>query len=150
MRHIYSKQTGFTLLEVLIAFIILVFGLLGLAGLQATSLLQNHNAALRSQATLLAYDISDRMRSNIGAVDSYRTASAAKNTGCESITGCTNVEMAKNDLFHWEANLTSKLPSGTGDISILGSTYKITVSWDDNRDGSVDADDSSFTMELQL
>ena len=59
-----KKNTGFTLIEVLIAMIVLAVGLLGLAGLQATSLRNNQSAYNRIKATQLAYDIADRMRAN--------------------------------------------------------------------------------------
>ena len=62
--NLMNKNTGFTLIEVLIAMLVLAVGLLGLAGLQATSLKNNQSAYNRSQATQLAYDIADRMRSN--------------------------------------------------------------------------------------
>ncbi len=68
-----SRQTGFSLLEVLIAIVITSIGLLGLAGMQATGLRNNHSAYHRSQATVLAYDIADRMRSNAGTMISYVT-----------------------------------------------------------------------------
>ena len=59
-----NKNAGFTLIEVLIAMLVLAVGLLGLAGLQATSLRNNQSAYNRSQATQLAYDLADRMRAN--------------------------------------------------------------------------------------
>ncbi len=59
-----KTNTGFTLIEVLIAMLVLAVGLLGLAGLQATSLRNNQSAYNRSQATQLAYDLADRMRAN--------------------------------------------------------------------------------------
>ena len=62
--HRPDRISGFTLLEVLVALVILSIGLLGLAGLQAASLRYNHSSYLRSQATLIAYDIVDRMRAN--------------------------------------------------------------------------------------
>ena len=62
-----DRQRGFTLLEVLIAVMLLAVGLLGLAGLQAVSLRNNHSAYLRSQATMLTYDIIDSMRTNRSA-----------------------------------------------------------------------------------
>jgi type IV pilus assembly protein PilV len=55
---------GFTLIEVLVAMVVLTVGLLGLAGLQATSLKNSQNAYYRSVATQLAYDMADRMRAN--------------------------------------------------------------------------------------
>ncbi len=59
-----THAAGFSLLEVLVGLIILAVGLLGLAGLQMKSLKQNNEAYLRSQATLQAYDILERIRAN--------------------------------------------------------------------------------------
>jgi type IV pilus assembly protein PilV len=57
-----DKNTGFTLIEVLIAMLVLAGGLLGLAGLQAASLSNGQSAYNRSQATQLAYQLADNMR----------------------------------------------------------------------------------------
>ena len=74
--HVLSqkyRQSGFSLLEVLIAIVVTSIGLLGLAAMQATGLRNNHSAYHRSQATVLAYDIADRMRSNVSSMLSYVT-----------------------------------------------------------------------------
>ncbi|MBN8443120.1 MAG: type IV pilus modification protein PilV [Thauera sp.] len=65
-------QGGTSLLEVLIAVVILSIGLLGLAGLQVASLRVNQGAMQRSQATILAYDMLDRMRSDVAFVANFR------------------------------------------------------------------------------
>ena len=62
-----TSSRGFTMIEVLIAMVILAIGLLGLAALQAVGMRNNHSALSRFQATLSAYDMADRMRSNSGA-----------------------------------------------------------------------------------
>ena len=59
-----QTQAGTSLLEVLIAVVVLSVGLLGLAGLQVAGLRVNQGAMQRSQATMLAYDVLDRMRSD--------------------------------------------------------------------------------------
>jgi type IV pilus assembly protein PilV len=59
-----SRSTGFTMLEVLIAIVILAFGLLGVAGLQAYAVANNQSAALRVAAAGLATDMVDRMKLN--------------------------------------------------------------------------------------
>lgn len=59
-----GRQKGLSLLEVLVSLVLLSIGLLGLAGLQATALKSGHSASMRSQATILAYDILDEMRAN--------------------------------------------------------------------------------------
>ena len=58
------KQSGFTLLEILVAMLVLAIGLLGLAGLTTSSMRNNLSASHRTQATWMAYDIVDRMRAN--------------------------------------------------------------------------------------
>jgi type IV pilus assembly protein PilV len=62
-----TNQRGFTLTEVLIAVLVLAVGLLGLAGLQLAGMKSNHSAYLRSQATIVAYDLLDRMRADPAA-----------------------------------------------------------------------------------
>ena len=59
-----SRQRGFTLVEVLVTVIIISIGLLGVAGLQLAAMRSNHSAYLRTQATIAAYDLIDRMRTD--------------------------------------------------------------------------------------
>ncbi len=119
----HRSQSGFTLLEVLITLIIMAIGLLGLAGLQTMSLRANHEAYLRGQAVVQAYDIADRMRANRkGIEDGHYSYSAAvlgtKETKCETAKtaggGCTTQQMAQNDLFRWNEANRASLPSGIG------------------------------------
>lgn len=145
-----NKNTGFTLIEVLIAMLVLGVGLLGLAGLQASSLRNNQSAYNRSQATELAYDLADRMRANIAGIATYTamlpTAATAKPT-CLSSSGCIPADMAKNDLYQWNLAVTTGLPSGAGTITAAGVVCTITISWDDNHDGVADL---SFTTSFRL
>lgn len=154
-----NNNKGFTLIEVLMTVLVLTFGLLGLAGLQATSLKNNQGSYNRSQATLLAYDMADRMRSNVidaagGAASSYATivpSNATEHTDCSTVsTSCTTADRAEDDIFHWNQTVSTILPSGAGDITFVASVYTITVNWDDNRDGLVNADDPNFQMSFQL
>ena len=113
-----NRQYGFTLLEVLIAIVITSIGVLGLAGLQAASLRNNHSAYLRGQATLLAYDMADRMRANMagfqrGLNDNNPYSDPTLHMPNDS-AGCSTQYMAQNDAFEWNAAITSLLPSGAG------------------------------------
>ncbi|MGZ8239918.1 MAG: type IV pilus modification protein PilV [Methylobacter sp.] len=156
LRKLMKNNTGFTLIEVLIAMIILAVGLLGLAGLQATSLRNNQSAYNRSQATQLAYDIADRMRANVPAANNYAgtfmaPSAAAAQADCITISlTCTAAHMAQNDLFQWNSAVTTALPGGAGTIARAGSVFTITITWDDNRDGSVNASDPNFQTSFQL
>jgi len=139
---------GFTLLEVLIAVLILAIGLLGLAKLQVLGLHANQSANLRTEATLLAYDIADRMRANRAA---YRDASGhyidlpggTTSKQCAyngSVQDCTSTEMAQFDLAAWRAQVTSALPGGVATVCRDTSPND---GGDDNGDGAVDASEYS-------
>jgi len=153
-----SQQSGFSLFEVLIAIVVLAVGLLGLAQMQATALINNQSAYQTSQATVMAYDIADRMRTNRDSIGryltSFRTLEEARTIGgkssCTSTTGeCTSSLMAQNDLYEWDNALTARLPSPTGTITVSGDIYTVAINWDDNRDGVVDSDDPNFQMSFQ-
>ncbi len=162
------KTKGFTLIEVLIAMIILAFGLLGLAGLQASGLKQNLSAHQRSQATTLAYDFSDRVRTNSMQRITYVDDSAGDGTekdSCLTTAGCSPEDMAKHDIFAWKNQITSSLPSGTGDMTqtagagtpcapastptspaCTDDVFTTTITWDDNKDGNNASFSVSFTL----
>lgn len=133
-RSIYS-QSGFTLLEVMIALVIFSIGLLGLAGLQAVSLQNNQSAYTRTMATLLASDMGDRIRNNSGT--DY-TAATATNKNCTSTTAtCSKLDMAQDDRFQWNAEIASSgLTSAVGFISLSGTRYTISIGWDEGRAGN--------------
>src|SRR5918993_2666764 len=77
--HNLQKSAGFTMLEVMISIVIIAFGLLGIAGLQAFALKNSQSASARLTATTLASDIIDRMKTNVAGVSSgaYDQAAAA-------------------------------------------------------------------------
>jgi type IV pilus assembly protein PilV len=139
--HMLRKQSGFTMLEVLVAIVVLAFGLLGLAGLQADGLRNNTSAYLRSQATLMAYDMMDRMRANMQGVESgdYDNLMGTTPTDPACITsGCSVSQMAQHDAYEWSQQLAEILPSGQGRVigNGAGSAFTITVMWDDRRTGA--------------
>ena len=126
-------ESGYALLEVLIAALVISFGLLGLAGLQATGLRNNHSAYLASVATQLTYDMADRIRAYMGGM--YSTASAVTHTGC--LTGCTPQQIAEDDLLRWNQSVAEALPGGTTSQPILSNgLYTLTVTWNDTRTNS--------------
>ncbi len=128
-----NRTNGFTLIEVLIAVLVLAVGLLGLAGLQVTSLGNSQSAYNRSVATQLAYDLADRMRANITIANpnypnpptqatlttsAYIVGSATQVNTCNTTSGCTPEQMAQNDLFDWNTDVAASLPSGSGIICV--------------------------------
>lgn len=144
-----KNNRGFTLIEILVAVLIIATALLGLVGLQAAGLRNAVTSYNRTLATQLAYSMADRMRANrditfsknpdgsyvlnadgshvINASNVYLSkapATAAQQTNCA--TACTSAEMAENDLFEWNAALKDGI-SKTGTITLATGTTVFTI-----------------------
>lgn len=140
--HGRHRQTGFTLLEVLIALLVLSIGLLGLAALQTTGLRSNQMASMRTLATQFAYDITDRMRSNPAGVDNGEYVVARTTTPSSTVSPWTGSPISLTDLTEWRANITNRLPQGASDITVCDATtvpactevtHLVTVYWNESR-----------------
>lgn len=142
-RDVRHSMRGFTLLEVLVAIVVLSIGLLGLAGLMASSLKNSHSAYQRTQATWLAYDALDRMRANrqVALAGGYNLALGAAPGGSG---------LAAIDLGEWDTALANTLPAGDGSIAVAaGGVVKIIVQWNDTRGtGGIAAE--QFIVDSQL
>lgn len=125
-QHFIFNDSGFSLLEVLIALLVLSVGLLGIAGLQTFSLQFNHQSYERTQATLLISDIAERITTNplaaraglYGVLDTASASSYSSYGGCPSSCATTN-DLATYDLFQWKSALENSkiLAQGTGSIT---------------------------------
>lgn len=131
------KNKGFTLLEIMIAVFVLAVGLLGLASLQMTSLKNNHSAQYRTSATVIAYDIIDRMRVNQTADYSIALGTAPSGSTRSGI-----------DLVNWKTTLSNELPAGDGSVVLNGDIVTVLVQWDDSR-GSDGSATQSFSVSSE-
>ncbi|MBT4523093.1 MAG: type IV pilus modification protein PilV [Halieaceae bacterium] len=143
---------GFTLIEILVALIVLSFGVLGVAGLQLITY-QNLQSSLNyGTAAMLANEIADRMIVNSAQVlaDSYDHSGAPNSvTNCATET-CNASQMATYDIDQWQTAVTGvgllgddvkmpgSLPSPSGAVARVGTTdnFTITLRWDDDSSGS--------------
>ena len=132
--RLLRDQRGVTLLEVLISIVVLSVGLLGYAGLQTVSMKNNTSAFQRSQATMLTYDIVDRMRANKPNLASYSVAMGSIGSYA--------------DVISWKNEVAAALPDGDASVAVdLAGNATITIQWDDNRDGT---DPVEFITETAL
>ncbi len=147
-----ARESGFSLIEVLAALLVLSIGLFGLVMLQGLRL--TTDSYQRTQATLLAYDLMDRMRANKVGADAgaycltaaapanpcTTTAQPARNN-CGDTGGCASKEeLAKYDLYNWYELQKDQLSINTNTHSSVsrrqvatskasGWEYTITMRW---------------------
>ena len=149
------REQGFTLMEVLISMLVLSVGVLGVAGMQITSLKNLQSSGSFGVAAMMAHDISERMWVNqvqvlAGAYD--HDEAPAGPPDCVGGT-CTPAQMADYDINDWQQQITGYttadetvvppvLYHAVGEIAQVGATtaFVITISWDDDRSGSDETD----------
>ena len=139
MNRVMKSQKGFTMVETLVALVVLAIGLLGIAALYLNSLQAGRSAIYRTQAVNLAADLADRIRANRTALGSYAivfTGASADVPACYTTAGCTAAQLAASDLNRWKADIAQLLPNGQGQVAVTlpvgagePANYVITVRW---------------------
>lgn len=135
---------GFTLIEVLVAMVIIAIGLMAIAALQYKAVKYNHDAYLRSQLNVLAFDLLDRMRIDVDAnanqattIGTYVTALGNYTVPTANITGCNQSAAftSNNAITCWQEQLQDALPPGSSaDLQATGGVtgnYSLQLSWTD-------------------
>ncbi|MEM0515945.1 type IV pilus modification protein PilV [Pseudoalteromonas sp. YIC-827] len=150
------KQSGFTLLETLIAFIVLVFGLLGAVALQAKAKQATYDAMQRAAALGVANDVIERIKANSeGALaGNYNgnIASSADQAGGYTTcidSGCSAGQIASFDIEHWRKSIRATDNTGSlSDAMICITTaggadnlnINVVISWDSRQKLVANAD----------
>lgn len=169
MKAAMNKQRGVSLVEVLVAVLVLSVGVIGMAGLQVQALQASTDSSQRTTALILARSIVGQMRSNVGAMSDY--AAAYQNIDCDagapqSCSGakCSTGQMAAYDAYSLmcgnggaaKSAMAEHLASPTVDIvcspaacDFLESEMTVTVEWVVRRNNS-DAAGADLTQQVVL
>jgi len=135
IKRIKKSTTGFSLVEVLIALVIMSVGMLGIAGLYVHTMQAGRTSLFRHHAVTLAGDVADRIRANPRAGAGYLVAGDDSNNCVDGGIDCTPAEMAQHDIFLWALQATDTLPGGTVNIvldnTVIPNTYQITIAWNE-------------------
>jgi type IV pilus assembly protein PilV len=117
--RLLAHQVGSSLLEVLVAILVMSFGLLALGGLSASAQQYVKMSQFQSIAMQLASQLGERMRGNVEAFErgSYNKTTAYASTGTPTASNCaasscTSAEIAAIDMAAWTAELRNRLPGG--------------------------------------
>ena len=160
------RQQGFSLIEALVAFLILSVGMLGIASLQTMSLKSGHTAAMRTVAVMKVEEILESMRSNPEALMSYSagTADMGVDNGCSQTTvaaaNCTPAQMALDELFRWKRSLIDALPNNAGTTASVIITpavppqtlsqVVVTVNWSERDLDTGNAANMNYSVAVQM
>ena len=133
-----QAQTGMTLVEVLVTMVLISVGLLGVAALQLTSLKNNQESYVRSQAAMLAADMLDRMRSNQTGFNAGNYDMASDASGFDQV-GATGT-VAAADVAAWQTMIDRLLPGSdtdaAGRIVREDRIVTITIRWHEREEQS--------------
>ncbi|MCC5865121.1 MAG: type IV pilus modification protein PilV [Wenzhouxiangella sp.] len=133
----HQASSGVTLIEVLIAVLVLSIGLLGLAALQGVALQSGQAAYYRSQATAIAYEAADFMRANYSTLPAIQNQPAWEQwqSAIEATTNARAILPGPDDLPR-----ITITPSGS-------SSLLIRVSWLESRLEETTGSVESVTLE---
>ncbi len=143
MKTHLSHQQGVSLIEALVALIVLSLGAIGVAGVQLGSIKFNQVSQQRSFAVHHLTAMTDRMRGNMAAVAAGQytfnfnygdiPGNIPAATGCS--VNCTSQQIANQHLRDWLLQLAAALPNGRGTITQAaitpGAPYLVTVMWEE-------------------
>jgi type IV pilus assembly protein PilV len=156
-----NRQSGFSIVEALVALVVLSVGMLGIAALYVESLRAGRTAVYRTQAVNLASDMADRIRANRNALAAWTLAAADTPAvqGCVAgTTNCSATQLAQDDQARWRLAIQQQLPGsptanprtpfGTIQVNtaVVPNQYTITVIW--SEPGQQQALSYALTMEL--
>ena len=136
-----QRQAGFTLIEVLVALVVMAVGMLGIAGLYIESLRSGHMSVSYTNAVTLAASMADRIRANQTGIGAYAgaaagnaTAGTAANNCVNGAADCTAAQLATDDWFWWYEDVKAQMPEGRqASIQVVNAApvnvYTILLQW---------------------
>src|SRR2546429_485029 len=140
---------GFTMIEMLVALVVLAVGMLGVASLFGISLHSGSSAITRMQAVNLATDLADRIRANRRAAGAYNGAPADNHCVGATAVSCSAAQMAADDLYWWQRQLSRAIVGGTAtgtvtEVDGTPATYTIRITWTEK------SGQQQYQMQIQV
>ncbi|PAV25161.1 type IV pilus assembly protein PilV [Tamilnaduibacter salinus] len=156
-----GSQSGITFIEVLVTMVIVGVGLLGVAAMTLDGLNNNRSAYLRTQASLLAYDMADRIRLNSGQASSYagfttKGAGTSVPSCLSNNSGCSPSKLVAADKAQWASAIQGSggdfifLPAAQGAVTQNGDEFTVAVNWVETQwdEGAGEETDQTQTFQL--
>ena len=144
------RAAGFSLVEVLIALIVMSVGMLGIAGLYVHSMQAGRTSLFRHHAVNLAGDVADRIRANPSAGAAYAGAGSDAGNCVGGGSNCAPEQMAAYDIHLWDIQADTTLPEGSVEVTYTAGTpanYQVTIRW---QEAGLEADPPSYTIAFPI
>ena len=159
MRHTpLQPQRGVTLIESLVAIVVMALGILGILGVQMRTLTDTQTGVRRAQAIRLIEDMGERMKVNpnvLANINAYVTAFADTPTLPNCASGCNAAQLAAYDVAAWKRIVRENLPAGQASIFVppaesglatgLGRQLGVMIAWRENERAGTKTDDIDAT-----
>ena len=139
MQKYTHTQSGLTMLEVLVAIVVLSFGLLGMLGLITNSLKMTSSSHYRTIAAQQLTAMAEAINANPDLIASYAPPGNTLYTNCLGTGGCAKAELPQTDYVLWQANIRTLLPSGVGTVS-ASPRPTVRICWDESSRIAISAD----------
>jgi type IV pilus assembly protein PilV len=137
---------GVTLVEVMIALLVLSLGILGMIGLKAAGLRHVTQANSRAVAALHAAEMLDRLRANPVRAQAGQYALAMTDPAPVDPTG-----IVETDLAQWRARIVESLPGGSGSVLVQpDGLARVEIQWLDRAESGAQAEMATFAFEARL
>ena len=114
-------QRGISLIESLVAMVVVALGILGILGVQMRTLTDTSTTVRRAQAIRLIEDLGERMKTNpnaLGNLSAYVSAFSAEPTVGNCAAGCDSAQLAAYDLAVWKRAIKASLPLGQASVFV--------------------------------
>lgn len=131
------RQQGISLIESLIAMVVMALGILGIVGVQMRTLTDTQSGVRRAQAIRLIDDLGERLQNNPDALNNLATYTTSPRAGTDcAATACTPAQLAAFDIRQWRLNVTAALPEGSATVFVPKGGARqlgVMVGWNESR-----------------
>jgi len=155
-----AGQRGITMVETLVALVVLSIGMLGIAALYVETMRANRTAMIRGHAINLVQDMADRIRANARAQIAYDIGQYGGNPvthNCVAGGVCTDLDLAEDDLAWWKQSAQATLPGSVvntqffpGAAATVPDRFLVSITWTEPGSDPNNPDNYSYQTNLEL
>lgn len=160
----FSRQSGVSLIEALVAVLVTALGILGILGMQMRTMVNTQTAVRQAQAIRLIENLSERMRMNPnsfaqGTASNYVIGWDQDGTAVDCSAGCGSADLARSDIEKWKSDVRAALPLANANVFLVNDEASVSagnrrqigvmISWRESQSAE-NASDTAFNRYFQL